>query len=59
MDLQGHKEAFKGGAIFLDSSGDFRSIYTCQALIVSVYRVSIRPQKAVKTMFMKITNTTF
>lgn len=59
MDLQGHKEAFKGEAIFLDSSGGFRSIYTYQALIVLVYRISIRPQKAVKTMCRKITNTNF
>ena len=59
MDLQGHKEAFKGEAIFLDSSGGFRSIYTYQALIVLVYRISLRPQKAVKTMCMKITNTNF
>lgn len=64
MDLQGHMEAFEGEAIFPDSSGAFRSIYTCQnvrlhALIVSVYCISIRPQKTVKTMLVKITNTNF
>ena len=46
----GAQEAFKGEAVFPDSSGGFRSIYTCQnirlyALLVLVYCISIRPQK--------------